>query len=108
MGPDFAQNVRMAVTSARDFNAEFCARTRALREARGFNQEDMAEALGIPAYRYRKYEGRTPLPHYLIPRFSLIVGRDIEYIVTGRSSRRSAPRIDPQASRRRKPPPNSD
>jgi hypothetical protein len=44
----------------------------------------MATALGVPAERYRKYEYRSPLPHYLIERFALIVGRDIEFILTGK------------------------
>lgn len=44
----------------------------------------MATALGVPAERYRKYEYRTPLPHYLVERFALIVGREIEYVLTGK------------------------
>lgn len=44
----------------------------------------MATALGVPAERYRKYEYRSPLPHYLLERFALIVGRDVEYLLTGR------------------------
>lgn len=47
----------------------------------------MATALGVPPERYRKYEYRSPLPHYLLERFALIVGREIEYVLTGKTSR---------------------
>ena len=69
------------------FNNEYCARTRALRDGRGWTAEQMAIALGIPPDRYRKYEYRSVLPPYLIERFCLITGADIEYFVTGRTNR---------------------
>jgi transcriptional regulator with XRE-family HTH domain len=59
---------------------------REAREARGWTQAQMALALGIPAERYRKYETRSPLPLYLVERFALITGRDVVYLVTGKSS----------------------
>jgi hypothetical protein len=59
----------------------------------------MATALGIPAERYRKYEYRTPLPHYLLERFALIVGRDIEYLLLGKTS---VARADLPESRRKR------
>jgi transcriptional regulator with XRE-family HTH domain len=70
------------------FNADLIARVRALREARGWTQSKMAAYLGIPIDRYKKYESRSPLPQYLIPRFADFVGRDIEYVLTGRAPRR--------------------
>ena len=70
------------------FNADLIARTRALREARGWTQSKMATYLGIPLDRYKKYESRSPLPQYLIPRFADFVGRDIEYVLTGQEPRR--------------------
>lgn len=48
----------------------------------------MAIALDVPTDRYRSYETVRVLPMYLLERFSVIVGRDIEYVVTGRISRR--------------------
>lgn len=63
------------------------ARVQQLRKDRGYTAEQMAIALGVPPDRYRKYEIRTPLPHYLIERFAIIVNRDVEYILTGKSSR---------------------
>lgn len=66
--------------------------------------EQMAKVLGIPPERYRKYEYRTPLPHYLIEQFALIVGRDVEFILTGSTTRRLAPlqEVAPPAEVRRK------
>jgi transcriptional regulator with XRE-family HTH domain len=69
---------------ATKFNRDFCARIRKLREGRGWTQLQMATALGIPLDRYRKYEKRSPLPHHLIERFSLIVGRDAGFLLTGK------------------------
>lgn len=69
--------------SQREFNAALCARVKRLREERGVTAEQMAKLLHVPAERYRKYEKRSVMPHYLIENFALIVGRDIEYVLTG-------------------------
>ena len=69
------------------FNEALCARVHKLRNERGWTAERMATILGVPPDRYRKYEYRSPLPHYLIERFALIVGRDIEYVLTGKTTR---------------------
>lgn len=68
------------------FNEALIARCHRLRNERGWTAEQMATALGVPAERYRKYEYRSPLPHYLLERFALAVGRDIEYILLGKRS----------------------
>lgn len=70
-----------------EFNRALCERVQALRNRRGFTSEQMAIALGIPAERYRKYETRTPLPAWLWERFALIVGCDLEYLLTGRGAK---------------------
>lgn len=69
-----------------EFNEAFIARVKRLREDRGWTSERMATMLGIPAERYRKYEYRTPLPHYLIERFALLVDRDVSYLLTGKAA----------------------
>lgn len=69
------------------FNNAFCARVRELRLSRGWTAEQMAIALGVPPDRYRKYESRSPLPAYLIERFAIIVGQDVEYVVTGKRAK---------------------
>lgn len=66
------------------FNDALCARVHRLRNDRGWTAAQMATALGVPPERYRKYEYRSPLPHYLLERFALIVGRDLEYVLTGK------------------------
>jgi transcriptional regulator with XRE-family HTH domain len=70
------------------FENALCERVVKLRKAKGWTAEEMALALGIPADRYRKYETRSPLPQYLIPRFAKIVDRSIEYILTGKERRK--------------------
>jgi hypothetical protein len=50
------------------FNEAICARVHRLRNERGWTAAQMATALGVPPERYRKYEYRSPLPHYLIER----------------------------------------
>ena len=65
------------------FLSDLLSRTRSLREARGWSQAQMAEALGVSLARYKKYETRSPLPHHLIPRFAMLVGKDIEYVLCG-------------------------
>lgn len=69
------------------FNDELTKRVHRLRNERGWTAEQMATALGVPPERYRKYEYRSPLPHYLMERFALIVGRDVEYLLTGKMTR---------------------
>ena len=73
------------------FNDAYCQRVRDLRDERGWTAAQMATALGIPPDRYRKYEYRSPLPPYLVERFCLIVGCDIDYLLTGRSRQKTAP-----------------
>lgn len=69
------------------FENALCERVKALREAKGWTAEQMGLALGIPPERYRKYENRSPLPQYLIPRFAQIVDRSIEFILTGKEKK---------------------
>jgi len=71
-----------------EFNEAFMKRLRALRDERDWTAEQMAIALGIPAANYRKYETRSMMPLYLLPRLAQIMDRDVEYLMTGRSSDR--------------------
>ena len=83
---DKMSNIIMPMTTESDeflFTNELCARVKALREGKGWTAEQMATALGIPPERYRKYENRSPIPQYLIPRFALIVDRSVEFVLTG-------------------------
>lgn len=69
----------------------YIARVKEARKLTGRTQQEMATALGISLDRYKKYETRSPLPPYLLPRFAAIVGREVDTIMTGRPSR-SRPR----------------
>lgn len=73
------------------FNEALCARTHALRNERGWTSAQMATALGVPPDRYRKYEYRSPMPAYLMERFSLIVACDLDYLLTGKSAKPAKP-----------------
>ncbi len=90
----------MANATRKQFNQALLARTKALREGLGWDQADMAKALGVSPANYQKYETRTPLPHYLIERFALVVRRDIAYVLTGNTRRNVAPAEPPPQDRR--------
>lgn len=66
------------------FNEALCARVHQLRNDRGYTSAQMGTALGVPPERYRKYEYRSPLPAYLMQRFCVIVGCDLEHLLTGK------------------------
>lgn len=70
--------------------ADYIRRVKALREARGMSQREMAAALGISLDRYKKYESRSVLPPYLLDRFAAVTHKPIAYIVTGRVTKRAA------------------
>lgn len=84
------RNYPRIVNEEARFNDALCARVHRLRNERGWTAAQMATALGVPPDRYRKYEYRSPIPHYLIERFALIVGRDVDYVLTGKTNLRSA------------------
>jgi hypothetical protein len=72
-----------------DFNSRFVRRVKEAREAMGWTQAIMADSLAIPLERYKKYEHRSLLPHYLVAKFCELTGCDIHYLMTG--ERRSPP-----------------
>lgn len=49
-------------------------------------QARMADLLGVPVERYRKYETRSPMPAYLMDRFVALTGTDLDYLILGKSS----------------------
>jgi transcriptional regulator with XRE-family HTH domain len=75
----------------REYNESLCKRLREARETRGLTQEQMADVLNIPKERYKKYEGRSPLPPYLFEKVSIITACDLVWLVTGKRSRRPSP-----------------
>lgn len=55
-------------TTPAKFRRDFCRRVRAARVLAGMNQPEAAQALGVKEDTYSKYERRTAMPHYLIPK----------------------------------------
>jgi DNA-binding XRE family transcriptional regulator len=83
----FCENRRMSEwPDEAEFNHHFLERIARLRIERGWTQEQMATAIGVPHERYKKYETRSPMPIYLLPRFAMQVDRSVEYLVTGKAS----------------------
>lgn len=66
------------------FNISFLKRTKEAREKLRWSQTFVADALGIPFERYKKYETRSPLPHYLIVKFCTLTGTDLQFFITGK------------------------
>jgi len=73
------------------FNAAYCERVKRFRSETNMSAEEMANLLGIPADRFRKYETRSPMPVYLIPSFCRIVGCDLEHLILGKARERLKP-----------------
>lgn len=75
------------------FNNSYCDRVKIFREETNMTAADMADLLGVPAERYRKYESRSPLPVYLVATFCKIVGCDLEHLILGKPRERLKPVI---------------
>lgn len=75
------------------FNNAYCERVKRFREETNMTAAQMAELMGVPADRYRKYETRSPLPPYLIVKFCQIVGYDLEHLIMGKARERVKPMI---------------
>jgi len=69
------------------YKQAFIARVAAARQALGWKQWQMAEALDIPQDKYKQYESRSLMPHHMIPRFCLIAHVDMEWMLTGRGQK---------------------
>lgn len=79
------QNGAMARANPKtDFKADFCARVKAARIKKGLKQWQIAEILGMDQGTYKQYEGRSYMPHDLIPTFCLACDIDVSYLFTGR------------------------
>lgn len=59
------------------------ARLRMLRENKGASQGDVAEALGVDANTYSKYESRSLPPHWLLPRLAAYYSVTCDFLLTG-------------------------
>ncbi|MCH7988875.1 MAG: helix-turn-helix domain-containing protein, partial [Planctomycetes bacterium] len=75
------------VSDKQSYNKEFVSRTRQARKHAGMTCAEVATVFGIREQAYIKYENRTPLPHYLLERFCILVRCDVEWLVMGRGRR---------------------
>jgi hypothetical protein len=73
------------------YKQAFIERVKVARNAADMTQQQIADALGMPQDKYKQYETRTLLPHYLIGRFCIITRLDPEWLVTGRGQKPSKP-----------------
>jgi DNA-binding transcriptional regulator YiaG len=79
------QNCPMAgETSESIYKQQFIKRVRQARDGRGLKQHEIAEVLQIDQGKYKQYETRSLLPHYLVPRFCTVCAVDIGWLFTGR------------------------
>lgn len=62
----------------------FRERIRRARKAAGFTQKDVGEFLGIGTENYKKYEGRSPMPNYLLEKFCRLTHANPIYVLFGK------------------------
>lgn len=65
------------------YEEAFRRRVRAARALYTDEPKEMARALGVREDTYYRYETRTMLPHYLMPRFCEITGVTVDYLING-------------------------
>lgn len=70
-------------TTPATFKKEFCQRLKAARIMAGYDQAEFAKELGLLPNTYNKYETRSLLPHFLIPRACEILGIDTAVLFVG-------------------------
>jgi transcriptional regulator with XRE-family HTH domain len=87
--------------SEREYRKALVARVKAARKAHGWSQEFVATSLSIPLPTYKKYESRTPIPHYWIERFCILTGTDLYYLITGHQKRPHAETVEMDDSAQR-------
>jgi hypothetical protein len=69
------------------YKQAFIERVKASRISTGMKQWQVAEILGMDQSKYKQYEGRSLLPHYLIGRFCLITRVDPNWLLTGKGAK---------------------
>lgn len=67
-GTDRTMRPMGKATTPAKFKRMFCNRVRSARILAGYTQDQVARELGIKPDTYSKYERRSPMPHYLVPR----------------------------------------
>lgn len=78
-----------------DYKKLFHDRVRAARKGRGWTQETMADLLGFSQGHYKQWETRDLMPHEVMPRFCVLTGITLDYLLTGRERAERAVPIAP-------------
>ena len=69
--------------AAQSLVADISARLKAERIASGRSQGSFATELGLTESRYAKYENRSPVPIWLLPRICALLGLEPWELLTG-------------------------
>ena len=62
----------------------FICRVIKAREAEGMTQQEVADGMGVPQDHYKHWERKRVMPHYLIPRFCIVVRVEDGWLISGR------------------------
>ncbi len=73
-------------TTPKVYRAAFCKRLQVIRDGTGLSQGEFAKLLGIHKDTYAKYETRSLMPLYLIPRVCEVAAIDSWYLLTGKGA----------------------
>lgn len=65
------------------YEEAFRRRVRTARALRTEEPKEMARLLGVREDTYYRYETRTMLPHYLLPRFCELTGVTVDWLING-------------------------
>ena len=79
-----------------EFQRQFIKNTKRLRlKADIGDAKEFASYMGVPYANYAKYETRTPMPHYLIPKFCKLVRVPIKALfdVEPKKTKEQLPRL---------------
>jgi transcriptional regulator with XRE-family HTH domain len=93
---------KMSSTTPRKYRDAFVVRVRQARTDAGYTQRAVAMLLGVDASTYNNYErgrGKEPptlMPMHLIERFCVLCQVPIDWLVTGKETRRSRGPRKPQ------------
>lgn len=80
------------------YRKAFRRRLKQIRQDAGYTQAEFARALDVPEKTYAKYESRSLLPTYLIPRICELTGHHAWFVLTGQSPESQPVRPKPLAS----------
>ena len=90
-GSALGHNVRMADKRLKkQLDQAFIARVIKAREAAGMTQQEVADGMGQPQDYYKHWEQKRVMPHYLIPRFCIVVRVEDGWLISGRGQMKRA------------------